>query len=300
MRSVLPVPGVEILISGAFVTPVPTVSTLSGNRPKWDGVELESFECVPGCSVHEHQHPVHFITLQTSGHIRTAWNSGGRSRTERQSPGTICVLPRGSLHRHEWSDTSSRVIVTLEPAFLARATDETAHRQDVELQERWDLRDPHIAALLLALHADVKDGQPAGVLYGETLATALAVYLTRRLAVTRVKSAPLRGGLAGYRLRRVVDHIDENLGGDLRLAALASVAGMSPHHFAELFRKSVGDSPHRYVLRRRIERAKQLLRASNASIADIALAAGFVDQSHFSKVFRKIAGSSPRGWREQP
>jgi AraC family transcriptional regulator len=299
MRSVLPVPGVEILKSGAFVKPIPAVSTLASSRPTWDGVALETFECVPGCSVPEHRHPVHFITLQTSGNIRTRWQSDGRVRAESQSPGTICVLPRGSLHRHEWSDTSSRVIVTLEPAFLAQATDDTAHKPDVELQERWGLKDPHIAAVLMALHADAKDGHPAGVLYGETLATALAVYLTRRLSVTQIKSSPPRDGLAGYRLRRVLDYIDENVSGDLRLAALASAAGMSPHHFAELFRKSVGESPHQFVMRRRVERAKRALRGSEASLAQIALNAGFVDQSHFSKVFRKLAGVSPRKWREQ-
>jgi AraC family transcriptional regulator len=189
--------------------------------------------------------------------------------------------------------------VTLEPAFLVRATDETAHRDDIELQERWNLRDPHIATVLIALHADVKNGQPAGLLYGETLATALAVYLMRRLSVTQLKSTPLRGGLAGYRMRRVLDFIDENLSEDLRLATLASVAGISPHHFAELFRKSVGDSPHRYVMGQRVERAKRMLRFADTSIAEIALAAGFVDQSHFSKVFRRLAGASPRTWRER-
>ena len=75
------------------------------------------------------------------------------------------------------------------------------------------------------------------------------------------------------------------------------IANMSAHHFGELFRQSTGTSPHQYVTRLRVERAKPMLLGSNASIADIASTTGFVDQSHFAKVFRRLTGFAPRAWR---
>jgi AraC-like DNA-binding protein len=92
---------------------------------------------------------------------------------------------------------------------------------------------------------------------------------------------------------RVLDYIGDNLSDDLSLSELAGVAGMSAHYFAELFRKSTGHSPHRYVLLQRIEHAKQSLCERGNSVIEAALAAGFENPSHFARVFRKFVGTSP-------
>jgi AraC family transcriptional regulator len=109
------------------------------------------------------------------------------------------------------------------------------------------------------------------------------------------RTAP--GGLPAWRLKRVLAYIDDNLGGDINLDDLAGVARLSPHHFSELFRQSTGTSPYRYVLRRRVECAKVLLRESVMGVLEVALAVGFADQSHFSKVFRRVTGMAPGAWR---
>src|SRR5262249_46336522 len=80
---------------------------------------------------------------------------------------------------------------------------------------------------------------------------------------------------------------------------LAAVADMSPHYFAELFKMSTGYAPHRYVLLRRIERAKQKLRDSRHSILDVALDVGFQNPSHFARMFRKFVGTSPSHFQHQ-
>ena len=110
--------------------------------------------------------------------------------------------------------------------------------------------------MLLALTTDLGAGSPAGRLYGESLGNALAIYLLNRYTVRRYTPVDYRGGLPGHRLKRVLDHIGDNLAEDLNLSQLAAVAGMSPHYFAELFKKSMGHAPHRYVLLQRIERAQ--------------------------------------------
>lgn len=164
---------------------------------------------------------------------------------------------------------------------------------DVELTEHWNVMDPVIMAAMRAMATDLAERSPAGRLYGEALANALAVYLLQRYAVRRRAPVAYRDGLPGYRLKRVLDYIGDNLSDDLSLSELAGVAGMSAHYFAELFRKSTGQSPHRYVVLQRIEHAKQSLCDRGTSVIEAALTAGFENPSHFARVFRKFVGTSP-------
>ncbi|MGH9821440.1 MAG: helix-turn-helix domain-containing protein, partial [Pyrinomonadaceae bacterium] len=137
--------------------------------------------------------------------------------------------------------------------------------------------------LVLEMLADLDDGSPAGPIYGESLASALAVYLLKRYAVHGRVPKPCNGGMPGYRLKQVLDYIGDNLGEDLSLSRLAAVAGMGPHYFSELFRQSTGLTVHSYVLMKRIEFAKKRLRDSNSRIIDIGLEAGFQNPSHFAR-----------------
>jgi AraC-like DNA-binding protein len=105
------------------------------------------------------------------------------------------------------------------------------------------------------------------------------------------------GALPLSRFRRVREYIGEHLDQDLTLAQLGAVVCMSPYHFARLFRRSTGVSPHRFVVRARIDRATTLLAAPELSIARIARAVGFRTPSHFSTVFRRITGITPRAYR---
>jgi len=95
----------------------------------------------------------------------------------------------------------------------------------------------------------------------------------------------------------VLDYIDSNLGGNIHLSELAEAAGLSEFHFAKLFKQSMGASPHQYILQRRLERAKELLRNPALSLSDISLEAGFADQSHFTNVFRRFVGATPSKFR---
>jgi len=196
-----------------------------------------------------------------------------------------------------WAGPTQRIVLAIRPSLLTNAFDETAHETDVELTEHWDLIDRHISALLLEMTADLDDSSPAGTLYGESLANALAVYLVKRYAVRRVTPFVYKGGLPGYRLKRVLDYIADSLEENISLSRLAAIAGMSPHYFSELFKQSTGRSPHNYVLLQRIERAKQQLRDPKHSIFDAGLDAGFQNPSHFARMFRKLEGTTPSKFR---
>jgi AraC family transcriptional regulator len=105
------------------------------------------------------------------------------------------------------------------------------------------------------------------------------------------------GGLPRYKLRRVIAYIDARIGDNISLEDLASVAGVSRFHFHRQFKKSLGVTPHDYILRARIERAKGLLIESDLTVGEVSGAVGFVDQSHFSHTFRRLTAMTPRSFR---
>jgi AraC family transcriptional regulator len=106
-----------------------------------------------------------------------------------------------------------------------------------------------------------------------------------------------RGGLSPWQVRKVLCHIEAHLGRTIRNEDLAALVRLNSSHFGRAFRNSFGEPPHEYVIRRRVERAQGLMLSTDASLSDIALDCGLADQSHLTRLFRRIVGESPRAWR---
>lgn len=129
----------------------------------------------------------------------------------------------------------------------------------------------------------------------EPLAHAAA--LLRTVQTRRPPVEEPKGGLAPWQVRKVSAHIEANLGEPLQSAELARLVRLSPGHFSRTFRSSFGCSPVQYVMRRRVDRAQRLMLSTDTPLAQIALDCGLADQAHFSRLFRKVVGVSPRAWR---
>jgi AraC family transcriptional regulator len=297
MPGVLPIDAVEVMRSGCALCPFPTRSSITSRGAGWHGIALESFSDIPGVAIPDHEHPTHFLNLLTYGEIKAQWTMEGRSHSATNTPGTIYLLPAGTRDRLTWSGPTTRIVVVMSPGFLARSFEHTAHQEETELMTHWNLRDRHIQSLMLAMHADLEDDCPAGPLYGESLGLTLGLYLIRRYSIRGIKGPQSHGGMPTARLNRVIDFINQNFAKDLRLWELAGLSGMSPHYFCERFKASTGLTPYQYVLRCRIERAKQYLRDPKLTVAGVGEAVGFVEQSHFTKVFRRIVGITPMKYR---
>jgi transcriptional regulator GlxA family with amidase domain len=110
-------------------------------------------------------------------------------------------------------------------------------------------------------------------------------------------NTPVRGGLAPWQIRKLTAYVETNLDRTITTRCLADIARLSPFHFCRAFRDSFGDSPHGYVIRRRMERAQGLMLTTSTSLGQIAADCGLADQAHFNKLFRKFAGVSPGAWR---
>jgi AraC family transcriptional regulator len=169
---------------------------------------------------------------------------------------------------------------------------------EVELHPQRKFADPRLRALVAAAHAEMVAGFPSGRLFLDSIEQAMAVALVNGHAVRHRPVQMYKGGLGSARLRRIKELVHAKIEDDLSLDEMAQSVGLSTAHFARMFRKSTGETPHQFVLRQRIERAKAMLRAPDARVLDVAVTCGFKTQQHFAQVFRELCGVSPTEYRQ--
>jgi AraC family transcriptional regulator len=270
---------------GEYVVLMPGMPTLSSAQSPWEGALLERHAQGPH-SPGRHQHMSHFVCLQLSDPAAFDCQSG-----------SVFVMSRGTEHSVSFPKPAKRIFLNLEPNLLQQAFAENDRGRDVELINQPGVRDPQVEHILRALEADLEAGLPGGRLFGESLLCAIAIRLQRSYGVFPPRDPKLGNGLPRVRLKRVIEYIEANLEREIALTALAEIAGMSPHYFCELFKRSVRFSPHQYVLRQRIARAQDLLIDPRVTVLEAAVRSGFSDQSHFTKIFRRIVGVTPTAYR---
>jgi AraC family transcriptional regulator len=169
---------------------------------------------------------------------------------------------------------------------------------EVELRPSRKFADARLSAMVTAVHAEMVAGFPSGRLFLDSVEQAMAVTLVNGHAARHRPVQVYRGGLGSARLRRIRELVNERMEDDLSLDEMAQSVGLSTAHFARMFRKSTGETPHQFVLRQRLERAKAMLCAPDARVLDVAVACGFKTQQHFARAFRDLWGVSPTEYRQ--
>lgn len=159
--------------------------------------------------------------------------------------------------------------------------------------------DPVMRGLTESLLPAFEHPEQANRLFVEQVTLAVGVHAAGAYLGMRGKKKPANGGLASWQEKRAKEMIEARLDGDISPAALAQECGLSVSHFARAFRRSTGMAPHQWLLQRRVAKAKQAMRETDAPLVEIAVSCGFADQSHFTRVFSKAAGISPGCWRRQ-
>lgn len=160
--------------------------------------------------------------------------------------------------------------------------------------------DPLLEPLALGVMCAMQERPPGHALYVDCLAQAVSAHLVlRHSTLARPPRVPKPDGLTDYRLRRLADHIEAHLADDLSLNDLAVTVGLSPVYLVRTFKRAFGETPHRYVLERRVERAKEMLSMRDVPIAEVALACGFASQSHLSTWFKRLVGATPGRYRSE-
>lgn len=168
---------------------------------------------------------------------------------------------------------------------------------ELQLSPSQSVRDTVLRSLFLALRPVLNKPEEVSTLFISHVTLALTAHIAHKYGGIRDRSKAPRGGLAAWQERKAREFLDASIDGDISLSRLAVECGLSARHFARAFQQSLGVPPYRYLLKRRVERAKDLLERSSLSLLDIALACGFADQSHFTRVFRASIGTTPGAWR---
>jgi AraC family transcriptional regulator len=289
---------IEQLEGGHAVPLVPEAPLLSSSHIAWQGILLEEHS-TPTQQTQLRQTPTILLALHTGAPLKQDWRNAGKSFSTLTTPGSVHLLTPGPVRSLSHRDQLDCIVLTIEPSYFPRALEDSSLRQRIELIDRFALEDPQIGRLVKALHAETRAGAPTGTLFGQSIATALAVYLAQRYSSSLPTLRHCRGGMPRIRLNRVLEYIAAKLQEDLSLCALAGIAGMNLYYFSRLFKQSTGLSPHRYVLEQRIRHAQRFLRTSDMTIFEASVRAGFADQGHFTKAFRRFVGVTPTEYRVQ-
>jgi AraC family transcriptional regulator len=227
---------------------------------------------------------------------------GNRREKALIDPRRICLTPGGATTAWEHCGHPEILQVYLRQSIYESAVSELygCDGSKAEIVPRFAILDPLLEQLAITITDALRDGTVEDGLYVDTLAHMIAVHLARRHSPrSREVHEPFARGVSGSKMRRLIEFVEENLDRDLSLETMAQEVGISALYLPRAFKAAIGQSPHQYVLARRIERARELLRGTDLPIVDVALSSGFSSQSHLSNWFVRMVGVSPAAYRKE-
>lgn len=269
---------------------------LSGASQKWSGFGADIF----GIGAGTHRVPAisrHRVAVHVGKPVNAVCRCDGRQAARLQSHGDTDVVPAG--FDGEWSDDADCTILTLWfDADFVRKTYDPLGLSDAasQIRPRVQWRDARFQRMAWAMLAELEANEasdPPDALYAESVATAMLVRLAGADAPEARNGRKYRT-LSARTAMRVVDYVEAHLDARLSLDELATLADLSTAHFKVLFRETFGKPVHRYVVERRLERARTLLLQGRLSVSQVALEVGFAHQSHLASWMKRMLGVTPK------
>ena len=293
------VPGQGDRVSAeVFASFLPTPVLLSSAEQGWKRITLQRV-----------QYPPSTVNLPAASDHRLALHLGGPTLIEgRLGPaerrwsdsGHASLIPAGVPKIRDLKGRPDFLLIHVASALVEDVITEV-HDLDsasVTLIDTLAMPDESLDRLGRLLLAEAEAGALGGRLAAELLAQAFALHILRRYSSLAATAPAAPGAMSNGRLRRVVEHMRENLADPLPLTHLAAVGGTSPSRFAREFREATGEPPHRYLIGLRIRHARSLLEQTTLPVIDVGLSCGFDQPNHFATMFRKVVGMSPRAYRK--
>ncbi|MEO0536935.1 MAG: AraC family transcriptional regulator [Cyanobacteria bacterium P01_A01_bin.123] len=284
-------------VDSQTLTPNPNVTAghviVSSKDLAWDGIYIEKGEN-EGFTPDDITVTQHYFAMNTGPALAWEWKDGNRFRMHRYETGDLWVNPAGVPFSHRISGHNQFVLLTLDPSKILELLPDQPLLERQVFRRQHQAQDKHLQVLMQALLIEAEMGGPNGRLYADTLSTALATHFVNHYSIDSPVDFLNLHPIERQRLGSVLDYIEAHLTEDLSLADLALTAGLSKFHFSRLFKDVIGLTPHKYVLKRRIERATQVLKQGDLTIAQVAHTFGFTDQSHFTRVFKQVKGVTPK------
>ena len=276
---------------------LPQPPTLSSGALGWRHIEAHRYDGLRCWELDLPPVPRHFLCahLLRPCEVDTRWS--GRTHRGRSLPGNAMLMAAGQDSVWHCSAAIGELHVFLDPVIVDEVAEEIGgHRFD--LIEGVGLVDPAIREISMQLLAEIERPGIGTRLFADSMARTLALQLLRRHSTAHAPGAPQRIEMTTRQLRCAVDYIESHLDQDLSLESIAAASAMSPFRFARAFRKATGQSPRQYVIARRIDRAMELLRSTDRDLAEVANLVGFSTQSHFTTVFSRRCGTTPKRYRD--
>lgn len=264
----------------------------------WEGILVEQHR-LPPSETPEISVPKHVVCVHLSSPMGLEWKTAGeRFRSSRMVPGDINFTPADMPRTLRWQQEAELLLISVEPELIARVAYESVYADRIEFAERLGGADAQVQYIAMALKAELESGNLAGRLYGEALASALAVHVLRRYSTHERIIQDLAGGLPRQKLQKALEYINDNLDQDLSLARIAATVETSPYHFARKFKQTTGFALHQYVIDRKVKRAESLLARTDLPIVEVCFRVGFASVSHFTSLFGERTGLTPRAYRK--
>ncbi len=238
----------------------------------------------------------HNFFIYTSPPVRAEIKSPEFSGVRWIRPGVLWIMPQGCRHAVRFEGPVEGLALAFDPVRFDALVESSGGKCSTPIIQSLAASPPKIEHLMRALDHESKLPSTHDHFGLECIATAIALALSQH---ARAVAAPAKTGprLAPRQVRAVRAYIEEHLDESITLAALAAAVGLSSFHFLRAFRQSMGTTPGQYVLDRRMERARSLLRSSELSVAEVALSVGFDYSSHFARAFRRAVGVAPSTFR---
>jgi len=261
-----------------------------GRRNSWGPLSAVQLRASPGRHGGDRTDD-HRLILYLSTGVPAECSCEGLAARRIQLAGRFDLVPAGAAGF--WTDElpCDMVSVRIAPALMAQCADALAIRRDSwGLAPQLDAYEPLVEQAVRSLLSELHSPAPAGRLFADSLGVALTTRLLQGYARIR---APAPQRLSRPQERRLAEYIESHLDDGLSLQRLASVAGISVPHLTPLFRRTFGLTVHRYVMERRIARARDLLAGGRFSITEVALECGFAHASHLARWMRRLVGVRP-------
>lgn len=277
---------------GAYVD---EVALLSSDRHDWPGLRL-ALTSETSNDLLFTRTARNALTLEMTGTSRHLTVMDGIVAERPTEVDDICRMPEGISARFAWDVTGRQnsIVVAFSEELLSTYAPERfdGRMAHGSLMPRDYAPAPALSALIRLLARELEPDEERGPLYADMVIRLLAIEICETAWTRRPKSV---AGGAGpdRRMRRALDFIASHLGAPLSLRDLATASGISISLLAKLFVHHTGSSPHAYIIGKRVERARQLLQATDMPIAQVATEVGFADQSHLTKALKRLTGQTP-------
>ncbi|MGY4496925.1 AraC family transcriptional regulator [Bradyrhizobium sp. GM24.11] len=261
-----------------------------------------------GAIAHWKHGPLHDVVEPMTDHVIMTYPTGVQ-RLERRTgksiaigtahTGVVTIIPAGSSARWDIPGLVDVIQLYLPHTTLERVACEADTSAPGDLLERTGHPDPVTSGLLMSA-VDVLEGNATlDALFRQQLTDLLATRILAEHIGLPTTVEPIMGGLPPHALRRAIERLRSDRDTDVSLAALASDVGLSRFHFCRAFKESTGLSPHVWLRQQRLDRAMNILRNTDASVASVAAELGYGSQTAFAAAFRRLTGETPSDWRRR-